>query len=106
MSRIMIVCHTNIIFHDFVNHHKKLTRDRDDFYHKPFLNSLRDHQKAFVRTRLDGFYATGKDPISNIDDLMKTKDSERTKTSRANGATTTTIVADVKLAKTEFSATP
>ncbi|KAG5290868.1 hypothetical protein I7I50_00749 [Histoplasma capsulatum G186AR] len=30
--------------HDFVTHDIKLTRDRDDFYHNPFINSMRDRQ--------------------------------------------------------------
>ncbi|PGH28309.1 hypothetical protein GX50_08954 [[Emmonsia] crescens] len=72
-----------------VAHHKELVDDHDDFYHDMFLNSLRDYQKVFVKTKLDDFFATGQDSISNIDidDLMKQlmncmskmKDTERLK---------------------------
>ncbi|QSS49645.1 hypothetical protein I7I53_10056 [Histoplasma capsulatum var. duboisii H88] len=53
--------------------YKELVRDPSDILHDLFLIGLRDYQKAFVQTHLDKFYATGQDPISNIniDDLMK-----------------------------------
>ncbi|OAT01742.1 uncharacterized protein BDCG_17219 [Blastomyces dermatitidis ER-3] len=53
--------------------HKELASDPEDFYHDLFLVGLKDHQKPFIKTRLDDFYATGQDPIHNIDieDLMK-----------------------------------
>ncbi|ODH45980.1 hypothetical protein GX48_07927 [Paracoccidioides brasiliensis] len=84
-------------FRYLVARHKELANNRDDFYHDLFLNGLRNHRRAFVKTRLDDFMRQAKDPIVNIDidDLMKqltnptskTKDSERTKTPQANTAT-------------------
>ncbi|KGY15356.1 hypothetical protein PABG_11657 [Paracoccidioides brasiliensis Pb03] len=60
-------------FHYLVTRHKELATKADDFYHDLFLNGLQDHQRAFVKTHLDDFYATGQDSITNmdIDDLMK-----------------------------------
>ncbi|OAX77938.1 hypothetical protein ACJ72_07758, partial [Emergomyces africanus] len=60
-------------FRYLVARHKELTTNGpEDFYHDLFLIGLREHQKAFVQTRLDDFYKTGQDPICNIgiDDLM------------------------------------
>lgn len=60
-------------FRYLVARHKELAGDPIDIYHDLFLIGLRNYQKAFVQTHLDKFYATGQDPISNIniDDLMK-----------------------------------
>ncbi|OJD15253.1 hypothetical protein AJ78_04475 [Emergomyces pasteurianus Ep9510] len=62
--------------------YKKLASSSDDFYHDLFLNDLQEHQKAFVNTRLDDFYATGQDSICNIDmnDLMKQLTNRTSKT--------------------------
>ncbi|KKZ62803.1 hypothetical protein EMCG_02846 [[Emmonsia] crescens] len=49
------------------------TGEADDFYRDIFLHSVRDYQKAFIKANMDEFYATGQEPIPNIDieDLMK-----------------------------------
>ncbi|KGQ02167.1 hypothetical protein PAAG_11122 [Paracoccidioides lutzii Pb01] len=84
-------------FRYLVARHKKLATKTDDFYHDLFLNGLRDHQRAFAKTCLDDFYATGQDQIVNMDinNLMKqltnrtskTTETERTKIPRVNAVT-------------------
>ncbi|KGY14785.1 hypothetical protein PABG_12279 [Paracoccidioides brasiliensis Pb03] len=53
--------------------HKKLTNDSENFYHDLFLISLKEHQKFFVKTCLNDFYAISQNSIKNIDidNLMK-----------------------------------
>ncbi|OJD13129.1 hypothetical protein AJ78_06374 [Emergomyces pasteurianus Ep9510] len=98
-------------FRYLIARHKELTSDSENFYHDLFLIGLREHQKAFVKTRLDEFFATGQDLITNINinDLMKQltnrmskiKD-ERLKPQRANTATMTVATTSFTNSNSDF----